>query len=523
MQTVLTADEMRSCDETAIRKGGIPGLLLMENAGRGLAECILHAYSPLSQKQILIFCGKGNNGGDGFAAARLLSNYAAGVTVLLLASPSKLEGDAQKNYKILVQLSKTILRTISIRRFSLKTLQSVRSPGIIIDAMFGTGFSGIARKPYSDCIEWINKSGAEVVAVDIPSGVNGTTGAAKGPAVHAHRTVTFGSLKTGLLCNQGKEYSGRVSVVDIGIPKQIIGDPEHTIRLVDLEDVRNVLPKRSLQANKYTVGKVFVLAGSRGLTGAAALTSMAALRSGAGAVLLGTPDSVYPILARKLTETMVLPLPSTPDGGLGLKSFEMIREKINWADVVVVGPGLGQQKETQEVILKILMESHGKILIDADGLNAAAKWGISKLRSMHSEVIVTPHTGEFSRMANLPVKEIEEQRFFAARALARKIHAAVVLKGAPTAVASAEGDVYCNSTGNPGMATAGSGDVLSGIIAGLWAQDMSAIAAAYAGVYIHGLSGDRAAARLGEKSLVAHDLIDYLGESMNSIESGRSG
>ena len=271
------------------------------------------------------------------------------------------------------------------------------------------------------------------------------------------------------------------------------------------------------------MGKVFVLAGSRGLTGAAALTSMAALRSGAGAVLLGTPDSVYPILARKLTEAMVLPLPSTPEGGLGMKSFEMIREKINWADVVVVGPGLGQQKETQEVILKILMESHGKILIDADGLNAAAKWGISKLRSMHSEVIVTPHTGEFSRMANLPVKEIEEQRFFAARALARKIHAAVVLKGAPTAVASAEGDVYCNSTGNPGMATAGSGDVLSGIIAGLWAQDMSAIAAAYAGVYIHGFSGDRAAARLGEKSLVAHDLIDYLGESMNSIESGRSG
>ncbi len=174
-------------------------------------------------------------------------------------------------------------------------------------------------------------SGAEVVAADIPSGINGTTGIAEGPAVHAHGTATFGSLKTGLLCNQGREYSGRVSVVDIGIPKQVISDPRHTIRLVKIEDVRNVLPKRSLQANKYTTGKIFILAGSRGLTGAAALTSLAALRTGAGAVLLGTPDSVYPILARKLTETMVLPLPSTPEGGLGLKSFEIIREKINWA------------------------------------------------------------------------------------------------------------------------------------------------------------------------------------------------
>jgi NAD(P)H-hydrate epimerase len=522
MQPVLTADEMRRCDETAMRKCGIPGILLMENAGRCLAEAILHAYSPLGQKQIVVFCGKGNNGGDGFAAARLLSNYASQITVLLLASPSELKGDAKKNYKILVQLSKSFSETISIRRFSLKALQSVQTPDIIIDAVFGTGFSGIARKPYSDCIEWINRSGAEVVAADIPSGVNGTTGIAEGPAVHAHRTVTFGSLKTGLLCNQGREYSGRVSVVDIGIPKQVIGDPRHIIRLVDIEDVRNVLPKRALHANKYTAGKVFVLAGSRGLTGAAALTSLAALRTGAGAVLLGTPDSVYPILARKLTEAMVLPLPSTPEGGLGLKSFEIIREKINWADVVVIGPGLGQQKETYEVILKTLMESRSKILLDADGLNAAAKWGILKLRSLRSEMILTPHTGEFSRLVNLPAKEIEEQRFFAARELALKIHAAVVLKGAPTASASADGIVYCNTTGNPGMATAGSGDVLSGVIAGLWAQGNSAIEAAYAGVYIHGLSGDRAAVRLGQKSLVAHDLIDYLGDAIKCIEAGRS-
>lgn len=518
MQPVLTADQMRRCDEAAIRKCGIPGLLLMENAGRGLVEVVLHAYSPLDRKQILIFCGKGNNGGDGFAAARLLSNHASKVTVLLLASPSELRGDAQKNYKILVKLSKTI----SIRRFSRKALQSVRTPDIIIDAMFGTGFSGIARKPYSDCIEWINASGAEVVAVDIPSGINGTTGIAEGPAVHAHGTATFGSLKTGLLCNQGSEFSGRISVLDIGIPEQVISDPRHTIRLVKSEDVRNILPRRSLQANKYTTGKIFILAGSRGLTGAAALTSLAALRTGAGAVLLGTPDSVYPILARKLTETMVLPLPSTLEGGLSLKSFDIIREKINWADVVLIGPGLGQQKETQEVILKTLMESRGKILLDADGLNAAAKWGIAKLRSLRSEIILTPHTGEFSRLTNLPAKEIEERRFFTAGELARKIHATVVLKGAPTASASADGAVYCNSTGNPGMATAGSGDVLSGIIASLWAQGNSAIEAAYSGVYIHGLSGDRAAVRLGEKSLVAYDLIDYLGEAIKRIESGRS-
>jgi NAD(P)H-hydrate epimerase len=522
MQPILTAEEMRRCDETTIRKGGIPGLLLMENAGRGIADVVVHACHPMQQKRIVVCCGKGNNGGDGFVVARLLANYVSGLTVLLLASPSELKGDAAKNYEILLQLSKILTKTISIRRFSKKAIQAVQRPDLIIDAIFGTGFSGAARKPYSDCIEWINASGAEVIAVDIPSGVNGTTGVADGPAVHAQRTVTLASLKSGLLCNQGKEYSGRITVLDIGIPQQVVDTPDRAIRLVEREDVRNVLPKRSLNANKYTVGKVFVLAGSKGLTGAAALTSLSALRMGAGAVLLGTPDSIYPILAGKLTEAMVLPLPSSPEGGLGLKSLEIILEKIKWADVVVIGPGLGQQKETQEVVLKTLLESRGKVLLDADGLNAVARNGISKLRALRSEIILTPHTGEFSRLTNLLAKEIEEKRFSAARELAEKIRATIVLKGAPTAVTSADGFVYCNSTGNPGMATAGSGDVLSGIIAGIWAQGASAIEAAYAGVYIHGLSGDRAAARLGEKSLVAHDLIDYLGETINSIESGRS-
>jgi ADP-dependent NAD(P)H-hydrate dehydratase / NAD(P)H-hydrate epimerase len=514
MQRIVSAEEMRWCDETTIKFYGVPGSLLMENAGRSVVDVIKHKYSPLESKNILIVCGKGNNGGDGFVIARLISNSCAQVHVLLMVPPSELMGDAKKNFEILQQFAKKSSHQISLHRYSKKHLASLPKTDIMVDALFGTGFSGLVRKPFSNVIAWMNKQGTQTVAVDIPSGVHGTTGVVENCAVRANITVTFRSIKSGLLCNQGRELVGSISVADIGIPNAIAKDKRLQTYLVEKIDVHQILPKRSIHAHKYSVGKVLVLAGSKGLTGAAALCSTSAMRTGAGAVMLGTPEPVYNILARKLTEVMTFPLPATGDGTLSLDALDGIRTNLTWADLLVIGPGLSQNLETQQLILKLLLEYRGKILIDADGLNAIAAHGISKLRSSRAQCVLTPHVGEFSRLTGLHSTEVEHHRIKAACVLAKQISATIVLKGVPTVTASKDGDCFLNSTGNPGMATAGSGDVLSGIIAGLWAQGMSDVEAAYAGVYLHGLSGDLAAKKIGERGLLANDLIEYLPSAM---------
>ena len=514
MQRIVSAEEMRWCDEATINAFGVPGLLLMERAGLGVVEAIKKNYSPLESKKVLVVCGKGNNGGDGFVIARLLSNVCGQIIVLLTASNSELKGDAKANFLILQKFAGKSSHKIKFYRYSKKLLLSLSKPDLIVDAMFGTGFTGSVRKPYSDVIDWINKQGTQIVAVDIPSGVNGTTGVVENCAVRAGRTITFGIIKSGLLCNQGRESIGSLSVADIGIPKSITEDKRLRTFLIEQEDVRRAIPKRSMHAHKYSVGKVLVLAGSKGLTGAAALCSTSAMRSGAGAVILGIPDPVYQILARKLTEVMTFPLPATGDGTLSLDALEGIREKLSWADVLLIGPGLSQNLETQQLIFKLLREYRGKVLLDADGLNAVAAIGLSRLHSAHAQFILTPHVGEFSRLSGLPPIEVEHHRIEAARGLAKQIGATIVLKGVPTITASKNGNCFLNSTGNPGMATAGSGDVLSGIIAGLWAQGMPDVEAAYTGVYLHGVSGDLAAKKLGERGLLANDLIDYLPAAM---------
>jgi hydroxyethylthiazole kinase-like uncharacterized protein yjeF len=520
MKRVVSAEEMRWCDKTTINTYNVPGLLLMENAGRGVADVVKREFFPLESKHILVICGKGNNGGDGFVVARMLLNSCAHISVLLVASPSELKGDAKINFKILQIIAKKSTGQIAIHRYSKQLLAKFPEPDIIVDAMFGTGFTGFVRKPFSDVIEWVNQQHAKIVAVDIPSGMNGTTGSVKNCAIRANITVTFGSLKSGLICNQGCELVGSVRVVDIGIPRMVSEDKRLQTFLIEQSDVRRVLPKRSIHAHKYSVGKVLVLAGSNGLTGAAALCCTSALRTGAGAVVLGTPESVYPILARKLTETMVFPLPATSAGTLSLAALGAIGERLSWADVLVIGPGLSQNPETQQLIFKILLEYHGKILIDADGLNALAVHGISKLHSLRAQFILTPHVGEFSRLSKISSNNVEEHRINVAREMAKRIGVTIVLKGAPTIIASKDGSAILNSTGNPGMATAGTGDVLSGIIAGLWAQEMSDTEAAWAGVYLHGLSGDTIAKNIGERSLMANDILEYLPSVLQSVEVG---
>jgi len=518
MRTIVSAKEMRWCDDTTIRKFGIPGLMLMENAGRGVAEIAQRYFGPLAGKDLLIFCGKGNNGGDGFVAARHLLNAGARVTVVLMASPRNLVGDAQTNFKSLDQLRRSKPGSLVFKSYSRTLLARLAKPSLIIDALFGTGFTGKVMQPYAGAIEWINGQEVPVLSVDIPSGVDGTTGVVQNLAVRATHTATFGLKKTGLLCNQGQDYVGELSVLDIGIPTAVSGSKSLKTFLVSAEDVRVALPRRASTAHKYSVGKVFVLAGSRGFTGAAYLCSMAVLRSGAGAVILGTPEAVYPILGRRLTEAIVKPLQSTSEGTIALGAFEEIQDKLHWADVVVLGPGLSTNAETLQLVRKILTSHVGKFVIDADALRVVGDIGLQKLARSKSRYILTPHSGEYARIIGVPAKEIEIDRIGMARKGAVKGRLTLILKGGPTAIGTKGGEVYVNSTGNPGMATVGAGDVLTGIVASLWAQGSTEEAAAFSGVYLHGLSGDISKELQGERSVIAQDLIDQLPQAFRRIE-----
>ncbi len=519
MRTIVSAKEMRWCDEITIRKYGVPGLMLMENAGRGVAEVALRKFGPLHSKHILIFCGKGNNGGDGFVVARHLLSSGAVVTVVLLASPRQLQGDARTNYEIVSKLHQAEKDSLSIKSYSPSYLKGLQKPHLIIDAIFGTGFSGKVHKPYADVIEWINAQDVPVVSVDIPSGVDGTTGVVVNTAVKASHTVTFGLVKTGLLCNQGQDCVGKITIVDINIPKAVAGSKSLKTFLIEASDVRQVLPQRPSTAHKYSVGKVFILAGSKGYTGAAYLCAMATLRTGAGAVILATPESVYSILARRLSEAIVKPLPATAEGTVAASALAAIEQKLEWADTIVLGPGLSTNTETQQVIETILRRRTGQFVIDADALRGIRSIGLAKLKRSRAKFVLTPHAGEFSRLIDIPAAEIEQNRIEVARKGGLLSHATIVLKGGPTAVGTAEGSVFVNSTGNPGMATVGSGDVLTGIIASLWAQGMPAEAAAYSGVYLHGSSGDIAREVYGERSVVAQDLIDQLPQAIKRVEA----
>jgi NAD(P)H-hydrate epimerase len=519
MERVVSAEEMKWCDETTINKIGIPGIVLMEHAGAAIARHILQTLRPVESKHIVVVCGKGNNGGDGFVVARHLAGKGAAITVLMLSPASQLTKDALAEYQLLKHASGPGSTQISIQRFSSGLTMKLRSFDAIVDAIFGTGFTGKAKPPYSHAIEWINGQNVTVFAVDIPSGLNATNGIVEHVAVRAHSTITFGMKKLGIVLNQGKEFCGTVEVADIGIPAKVIESKALSeTYLVDENDIRVSLPKRPSTAHKYSVGKVLVIAGSKGLTGAAAMCATSCLRAGCGAVVLATPDAVYPILSRKLTEVMVTPLPSTDDGSASEAGFDILRTKFDWADVIAIGPGLSQHPETQRLVLNVLREYHGRVLLDADGLNALAIAGVDALRHLKGEIILTPHTGEFARLIGRDSQGIDRERIELSRGFAKQFRQTLVLKGAPTVTATRSGRIYINSTGNPGMATAGSGDVLSGIIAGLWAQGMAVESAAMAGVYLHGLAGDLSARAYGERSMLAGDMIAQLPKALLHVE-----
>jgi len=515
MKTV-TAQQMRNIDRRTIEGAGVPGLQLMERAGEGAARLAIDLLGDPQGKTVLHFCGRGNNGGDGFVIARLLSEAGARPVVYLAGAADQVGGDARENLERLQEMG------IAIKEVG--ALEDVADPGgadLIVDALLGTGLSGPVRGLMADLIGLINRAGRPVLAVDIPSGVDADSGRILGSAVRADGTATMAFPKRGFFFSPARELIGQLAVVDIGVPDRA-AEQEH-LRTETLEkvDMAHLIPRRPADAHKGTFGKVLVIAGSTGMTGAAALASMAALRSGAGMVMLGLPESLNQIAEIKLTEVMTAPLPETEARSLSTAALERIEELLSWADVVALGPGLSRHPETFDLVHRLLPRLEHPTVVDADGLNAIAR-DPGVLARVKAPLVLTPHAGELARLSAIEIPVETGDRIAAIRSLAESHRLVSVFKGAPTLIAEPQGTLYINTTGNPGMSTAGTGDVLTGMIAGFLAQGCSPVDAARLGVFLHGLAGDVIAERMGEWSLVAGDLLDGIAEAIHRTIGRRS-
>ena len=508
---IVTAAQMQALDHRTITEAHIPGLTLMERAGTGVVTAMEHAYGPLANKRVTIVCGKGNNGGDGFVVARLLRRRRARPSVLLLTDAKDLHGDAARMYRRFVQAagSASVHANPSIDRVR----SQLQSADLAVDAIFGTGLSSPVSGAYKIAIDLLNEISAEkqypVVAVDLPSGIHADTGAILGVAVRASLTVTFGLPKIGLYLGEGIDHAGQIRIADIGIPPSYTAAVESRISLITSERVRRLLPPRLPSAHKGTFGHAAIIAGSIGKSGAAAMATTAALRIGTGLVTAATPASVNPILEAKLLEAMTVPMPETEAKTLASLGLEQLVSFANARSAVAIGPGLTTHPDTTSLIQALLRRLEKPFVLDADGLNAVSE-KTSLLNACKSCPILTPHPGEMARLEKTSAQSVNADRIGTATRFAEQHGVILVLKGARTIVARPDGHVAICPTGNPGMATAGTGDALTGIIVGLLAQQLSPWDAACAGTYLHGLAGDLAAGELGQAGMLAGDLIAHI-------------
>jgi NAD(P)H-hydrate epimerase len=435
--------------------------------------------------------------------------------VFLLARTRSLQGDARANLR---RLADRGMKAVEIAGpAGMATLRKeLRRSALIIDAIFGTGFHGKPDPFSASVIRTVNGSGLPVLAVDIPSGVDGRTGAAPGAAVRAAATVTMGLMKSGLLFHPGRALAGSVNIADIGFPPGAVNGQKIDLETADADYARSLLPHRAPDAHKGSCGTVLVLAGSAGYTGAATLASMAALRGGAGLVCLGIPESLHDIMEAKLTEVITRPLPETPARSLSPDGLDAIEALLARADALALGPGLSTHPGTADLVAGVLQRLTVPAVIDADGLNILATRPAA-IRPLRSPAVLTPHVGEMARLLKTTNAAVKDDPVAAVREAAARFKAVIVLKGAPTVTARPDGRVWINTTGNPGMATAGAGDVLTGLIAALLAQGLKAAEAAVLGVYLHGLAGDCAVGEKTEYGLIAGDLVDHLPRAFREL------
>ena len=520
---LVTSTEMINIDSTAISKYAIPGIVLMENAGLAVVKKIAQIFGhDLGRKRIMIFCGKGNNGGDGMVIARHLINKGVEVKVYLLCSPAEIKGDAAANLTILQSMGAKIYPIINDKDLHRVEI-SMMYADLIVDAIFGTGLKGEPRGIAAKLIKLINESRRLTLSADVPSGLEADTGKVHGECINANHTITFGLAKIGIFIEPGCRYSGEIEVADISLPRQLLNSHTLNRELITKEWVKSKLSKRDHNTHKGTYGHVLVLGGSPGMTGAVYLAATGALRAGAGLVTAAVPRSLNPILEQKLTEVMTRPLPESEKGLLGRDSLEPILDVAEKADTIVIGPGMGVSAEGETLIKELLPQLKIPVILDADGLNLFNKIIRDKkefFKQVQTGMIFTPHPGEMARLCKLDSQEVQKDRLSIAEGYAKEWGVTLVLKGSKTIIASPRGRTYLNINGNPGMATGGSGDVLAGIIGALLAQKLDIEAAASVGVYLHGYAGDRAAEQLGEYSLTAMDIIDYLPCVLRELTEG---
>ncbi|MBT5875087.1 MAG: NAD(P)H-hydrate dehydratase [Candidatus Latescibacteria bacterium] len=514
---LTTSEQMRSIDRRTIKEFRISAYSLMERAGFAVAQTAIQMLGATCRKRVEILCGKGNNGGDGFVVGRLLTMQGADVRCILLGDRSAVEGASRTQMDLAENGG---ARIVQINEDS--ELDLLPGTDLIIDAILGTGLKGPATGLAACAIQKANEHSSPILSVDIPSGLlpnsmpPNRADMESWSCIKADRTVTIGLMKVELATYPGRDWAGRVDVADIGFPKEAIDAEALWLSMPSLAEMADILPRRAQDVHKGSVGRIAIIAGSPGMTGAATLASEASMRAGAGVTILGAPASLQDILSTKLTEVMVRALPETAERCLSLDAAGPIEKLISWSDVTAIGPGLSTNDATSRLIRKIVASSTQPMVIDADGLNACAE-DREALSNRRAPTVITPHVGELSRLTGLSSDQIAKDRICAARNAAHSFGAVVVLKGAGTVVSSQDGRVSINPTGNSGMATAGVGDVLTGIIAGVMAQGLDAFEAAILGVYLHGLSGDLSAATIGPHSLLARDLIQNLPEAIKKV------
>lgn len=505
---------MKEIDRMAIEEWGIAGLVLMENAGRAVVDALEKELGEVKKQRFLVVCGKGNNGGDGFVITRHLLNRGAEVNCFILGKIDELKGDARTNAQILINNGYEIIEVSTLDELS-RLLALTSRASVVIDAIFGTGLSSPPQGIFAKVIQLLNESGNYVVSVDIPSGIDADTGGVLEPAIRADLTVTMGVPKYGLLLYPGRAYAGKLIVADIGIPYQLLKERTKTF-LIDEEFVRQNLPRRPADGHKGSFGSCLLLCGSRGYSGACVLAGMAAVRSGAGLIHLGYPKGISQVIESCAIEPVKHPLPETDSETLSPAALPFILELLSKVDSIAIGPGISTHPETKKLLLELLPRLEKPTVIDADGLNNFAG-AIEILKEVKAPLILTPHPGELSRLISKNPAEINANRITVAREFALNHKCVLVLKGAPTVIATPDGQVFVNPTGNSGLASGGTGDVLTGLLAGLIAQGASPINAALIGTFLHGLAGDIGAEELTGYSLAAGDLLNYIPKALAKI------
>lgn len=515
---VVTADEMREMDRQTIESFGLPGRILMENAGRGAARALMQWAPPLGMASVGVAAGRGNNGGDGFVIARYLFQHGIDVKVYLLSESSRLAGDAAANFSLLGTLGVPVAELPDESALE-RHRKEMTEKTLWVDAILGTGLSSDVRGYFRAAIEFINSLNRPVFAVDIPSGLHADTGLPCGVSIRADQTATFAFAKTGHVQEPGASLTGGLHVIDIGIPPHVAraAGPRH--HLIEPADIAAHLPPRPADMHKGGSGHVLAVAGAPGKTGAAAMTAMSALRAGAGLATLGVPKSLNPAVEPQVLEAMTVGLAETEAGNLSDAAAEKILELAADKRCLALGPGIGIEPATCRLVHRLVQESPVPLVIDADGINNLAEEP-ELLINAHSPVVLTPHPGEMARLTRETAASVQADRIGAARRFAETFRVCLVLKGARTVVASPDGGVHINPTGNPGMASGGMGDVLTGVISGLIAQGLSPETAARIGVFLHGAAADEAAASCGPFGYLASDVMRQIPETIGSLQSG---